>query len=99
MDLLKGLQKLSKTRSRVSVDFGLSRKILGIENGWEELIDVFLEVFDISGKSANESVVDETEISEEIVANENMLFRLEFLGDYLELASNLGRKCPCVASS
>lgn len=69
--------------------FALSSKIFGIEDGWKQLIDVLLEVFNIGWKSADEGVVDESKISEQIVTNNDLFLCLELLGDGFELTSKL----------
>ncbi len=49
-------------------------------------MDVFLEVLDIDGEMANEGLEEECEVSEEIVANDDLFFLLEDLDDFCEFA-------------
>ncbi len=48
-------------------------------------MDVLLKVLDVGGQSANECLVDETEICEEVVADDNMGFLIKRFDDLLEL--------------
>ena len=60
-------------------------EVLGIDDYWKQVMNVFLEVLDIGGQRTDESFVEEAEVGEEVVADDNMNLVLEFFDNPSEL--------------
>lgn len=63
-------------------------EVFGVDHDWKHFMDVFLEVLDADWQRADEGLVDEAKVSEEVMADDYLSLLSETFDDLLERLSN-----------
>ena len=67
----------------------MSGQVFCIEDGGEQLVDFRLKILDCCGKVANEGLIQETKVGEDVVSDKNVLFLLQNCNDLGELSLDI----------